>query len=431
MSPLSARLPGTARGPSRRILSRTLAALALAATAIAQETLEQRVTRLEEQNRAMSRQLEQVEFRDVIPPLGDGRHGLGPAASKVYDAKGLSIGGYGEYLFQQRSGDTDVFDALRGVLYFGYKLDDEFVVNTEIEFEHGTTGSGTGTTSSAGSASIEFGYVDWLHSDALNVRAGLLLVPLGWLNELHEPTTFWSASRPRTEQVIIPTTWREGGAGVHGSAGGFAYRAYAMQSLDGEEFDARGFRDGRQKGNRAAADDFAVAARLDWVDTPGLVVGAGVFAGDTGQDGIDAAARPIPELTTTILEAHAEYRTGPWSVRGLYATAFVDDAGVFDAATGELLGDRLEGYYVEAGCDVLALGDADARKALTPFLRFERVDTQKSMPRGFASDPANDQTIWTFGVDYAPIPQLVVKLDFEQHDRGRDDAFNVLLGYVF
>ena len=109
--------------------------------------------------------------------------------------------------------------------------------------------------------SLEFGYLDYLHSEEVNFRAGLLLPPLGFINELHEPTTFLSAARPVTEQRIIPSTWRALGAGAFGDIGPFAYRAYGVTSLNGERFGAAGLRGGRQNGNRSAANDFAAVVR--------------------------------------------------------------------------------------------------------------------------------------------------------------------------
>ena len=103
-----------------------------------------------------------------------------------------------------------------------------------------------------------------MHSESLNFRAGLLLVPMGLINEMHEPTTFLAGSRPVTEQRILPSTWRENGIGLHGSVGKLEYSAYTITSLNGEKFSSKGVRSGRQKGNKAAADDMAFVGRLDW-----------------------------------------------------------------------------------------------------------------------------------------------------------------------
>lgn len=416
-----------------------LGVLCLAPAAAAQDPadLTERVRRLEQRNAELERKLDGVtqeiersQIGEVVTPLGTGRHGLGPGASKIYErASGLSIGGYGEMLFSQISGRTDQFDALRAVLYAGYKFDEHWLVNTEIEIEHGTTEASSGTTASEGSVSLEFGYVDHLVSDAFNLRGGLVLVPSGLVNELHEPTTFLPAARSQTETRIIPTTWRELGVGAFGEVGGFAYRAYLLTSLDGEEFTASGLRPGRQKGNRVAADDFSLAGRLDWVETKGLTLGGSVVVGNTGQDNLRGTTA-IPDLRTTILDAHLDWRGGPWQLRALYATALVDDAGEFNAATGQRVAERSAGWYAEVGFDVFA-GLTEVRgQSLQPFVRYESIDTQEHMPPGFAASGAQEDRILTFGITYKPLDQLVLKVDFE--DWSEDpDVFHVLLGYVF
>jgi hypothetical protein len=395
------------------------------------EELRGRSAAQEEDFEALGSAFEQLQLGDMIPAIGESRYGLGPAASKVYGIEqGLSVGGYGEFLYENRDGGVDRLDALRAVLYFGYKFDEHWVLNTEIEIEHATTSSSSGTTSSGGSVSLEFGYLDYLQSEAFNVRAGVVLVPMGLINELHEPITFLGAQRPEVERRILPTTWRAPGVGVFGDVGGFSYRAYLVTALNGEEFDDGGFRDARQKGNRTAADDFALTARLDWTDTPGLLVGASVYWGDTGQDGVDPDGNFVPDLTTAIVDLHFDWKPGPLWLRGLWAGAWVDDTGDFFASTGTSVARRLDGFYVEAGFDVLAGFAPDSGQALYPFVRYEEVDTQAAMASGVPRQPGRDETIWTVGLHWRPIPQVVVKADYQDAESGQD-RFDLLLGYVF
>jgi hypothetical protein len=379
---------------------------------------------------ALGEEVERSEFADVIPRVGESQYGLGPAASKVYSVdSGLSIGGYGEFLFSQLSGDTDVFDAQRFVLYFGYRFDEKWLINTEVELEHGTTDDSSGTTDSEGSVSLELGSIEYLHNPALNFRAGLLLVPMGLVNEMHEPTSFLSANRPWTEQRIIPSTWRALGAGIFGEAAGFAYRAYGITSLDGDDFDSRGLRGGRQKGNRVAADDFAGVGRLDWVEFPSLTLGGSVYFGPTGQDGFKGAD-PIPRMDTFIWELHSEYQAGPFSLRALYSSASLADTGEFNTNTGENLAKRLQGYYVEGGYELFSGFDWDTDMSMTPYIRYEHLDTQYEMPAGFAKERDQDNDIWTFGLNFKPIDQIVFKADYEDWEH-QSDRFNVLMGFVF
>ena len=415
----------------RRFSLALLLAGAVVSQASAQKDLAERVRALENKVRVLEGELEQQELgAGLVPVLGQGKHGLAPAASKVYALEqGLSIGGYGEFLYEQRSGTTDRFDTLRSILYVGYRFDEQWVFNSELEFEHGTTSSSSGTTSSGGSVSVEFAYLDFLHDEALNFRGGLLLSPMGLINEMHEPTTFFAADRPETERRIIPSTWRETGVGIFGEVAGFEYRAYAITALDGDRFSASGLRGGRQKGNRSAADDFALVVRGDYVDTPGLLVGASAYFGHSGQDGMQGTTA-IPQMPLGIVELHAQYEAGPFKARALAALAFLDDAGDFNRATGGNVARRLEGYYAEIGYDVMSLFEGESEVVVSPFVRFEHIDTQADMPSGFSPIRSQEDDIFTVGLFVQPIPQVVFKASFEAKDQGRDE-FNALIGYVF
>jgi len=404
---------------------------ALASAAAAQETTEERLDRIEAENAelraqldALAGEIERFELRDVMPQVGQSVFGLGPAASKVYAVEsGLSIGGYGEALYQAHSGSkADTADFLRGVFYVGYKFDPAWVFNSEIEFEHASTDTG-------GSASVEFAYIDHLRSEELNLRAGLVLLPMGFVNELHEPTAHLGATRPETEQRIIPSTWRENGVGLFGDVGPFTYRAYVANGLDATGFSADGLRGGRQKGSKALAEDVAFVGRLDWTDTPGLVAGGSLYTGGSGQ-----GQAGLGDTDTTIIELHGEAKWRGFTLRALAARAEVDDVAalnlVLDPTGTETVGEEMEGAYVELGYDVLAAAHPQSGQALTPFVRWESLDTQARVPAGFSADPSKDEEIVTFGVEYRPIDEIVFKLSFQDLERGTD-RLNLLVGYVF
>jgi hypothetical protein len=403
---------------------------------------------LRRQIEALTAELERLRLGDDVVRADTSRFGFGPGASKVYGAaQGVSIGGYGEMLYEnfadEREDGTAVdarsqLDFLRAILYAGYKFDSHFVLNTEIEFEHGST-------EQAGSVSVEFAYLDYLFSERAGVRAGLLLLPLGFVNELHEPTTFLGTERPETERRIIPSTWREGGIGVFADFDDVQLRGYIVNGLDAvgggssaaEGFSAEGIRGGRQNGSKAIAEDIAVAARADYTGFPGLVLGTSGFLGEAGQNAADPTS-PGDRLgvRTLILEGHAGYRANGFDVRALFATTHVDDAAALNATLGltgnESVGERLTGWYAHAGYDVLRA--AATQVELTPYVRYESIDTQATVPDGFAADPANDLAIWTFGAALRPISQLIVKADYQMRSTGADtgvNQFDVALGYIF
>lgn len=393
--------------------------------------VEQRVDRLERENSelrlrldALSGDLERAQLGDVFPTVGDSRLGMGPAASKVYQQEdGLSVGGYGEAIFQSPAGPKPAtVDFLRAITYVGYRFDEKWVFNSELEVEHANTDA-------SGEVELEFAYVEYMHSEAMNVRGGLMLVPMGWLNEMHEPTTFWSANRTQTERRILPSTWAENGLGVAGETEDFSYKAYVMAGLDAGGFSSSGIRGGRQKGSKSVAEDLAFVGRLDWEGAPGVTLGASAYVGNSGQE-----APGLPSVGTTLLDLHAQLEWRGWRGRILHARGELDDVADLNGALGlsgsDSIGESLEGTYVELGYDLMDLFDEDSRASLTAFVRYETLDTQADVPAGFAADPANDDEIVTIGISFQPIDQIVIKLDYEDWDDD-PDRWNLAMGYVF
>jgi hypothetical protein len=410
-----------------------------------------RIERLERQMEELARQLgiltQELERRQLGAAYGAAEgsvHGLGPAASKVYGLEqGVSIGGYGEVLYQNFEEGDDQWDVLRAVFYFGYKFNDRILFNSEIEYEHGLTGE-----DEDGEVAVEFAYLDFLFRDEVNVRAGLLLAPLGFLNELHEPPVFYGANRPRVERVVLPTTWRENGAGIFGDLGGFSYRAYVMNGLDSKGFSASsGIRGGRQGGSKAKSDDFAFTGRVDWTGVPGLLVGASAYVGGSGQD--EEVLGETFGGDVTLFDVHAEWKWRGLQLRGLWTRVEIDDVELINAQNGfeggDSVGEKLAGYYVEAAYDLLA--HRDTEQQLSPYLRHEGYDTQDELPGGLLSDYSGDElqleidkirgrdaNLLTLGIAYRPIPQVILKVDYQDFDNAAGtamDQFNVALGYLF
>ena len=375
----------------RRFLPLTLL---LTSVAGAQDDLEQRVLALEEAVVALGLDLEDLQLSDTELVSEHQVWNLGPSASKVYAIdQGLSVGGYGEARYQHFKSGTDEFDFYRNVLYMGYKFNDQWVLNTELEFEH------------VSETFLEFAYLDYLHSENFAVRSGLMLLPMGLVNEYHESTTYLTANRSMTETSLIPSTWRENGLGVLGSMGEWDYKLYLVNGMDGSEFtNTGGLRSGRQKGAEATAEDFALAASFAYSGINGVMLGFSGYSGDSGQNvGTDS-------LGTQILEAHAEYKSGPVWARALVAQGTVDDR-----TAGDL---DLDGWYVEVGYDLL---HSNEKQSLYPYFRLEDF----SITEGGAT--TRDDSATTLGLHYKPIDQVAFKLDHTD----LDDVTTFLMGYSF
>ena len=406
-----------------------------------------RLDELEEKVEILADEVGRLESIFAVPEEREleSFNGLGPAASKVYKRdRGLSIGGYGEVRLRsfhntQDDDQNDVFDALRAVLYVGYRFNENWVVNSEFEFEHAGTGAGDG------SVSVEFLTVDYLWKDEANFRVGLVLVPMGLVNEIHEPTFFFGAERPEVERVILPSTWRENGVGIFGRIGDrIDYRAYVINGFKGSDFSSGGLRGGRQKGSQALANDFAFVARADVDIAPGLMIGGSVYTGQSGQEEDfenpnDMVTRDLPDAQTTIYELHAQYKGYGASLRALWTEAFIDEAGrlsrVLAKDPTESIANHMRGWYVEAAYDILPLFYADTRMTLEPYFRYERYDTQRDVSNlGFARDRSKDIDLYIGGLQFKPISQVVLKLDYRHFDPSggdRADEVQALVGYVF
>lgn len=188
-------------------------------------------------------------------------------------------------------------------------------------------------------------------------------------------------------------------------------------------------RGGRQNGGEALAEDVALVGRVDWTETPGLLAGGSVYFGDAGQD-----QAGLPGADTTLAELHAEWRSKGLWLRALVAIAEIDDVAELNAANGlagsDSIGEELEGHYVEAGYDVLAELAPGSAHALSPYVRYEAVDTQAEVPAGFAADPANEFEILTAGLNWRPRSNLVFKLEYQDFDRS-EDGWNAAMGFSF
>jgi len=377
------------------------------------------------------------------------RPGMSPSASKIYGTgtDKVSLGGYGEFVFlapsrRKQNGDGSglkkTADLQRFVLYAGYKFNDWILFNSELEAEHAGTGEGGEVRGEIG---VEQAYLEFRPWKELGARAGHVIVPLGLVNEVHEPTAFHGVNRPSVETYVIPSTWHENGAGVFGEIGPISYRTYALAALgaaksanpasDGFSA-ANGLRGSSTEGANSPADDLAWASRVDVAVAPGVTAGAGLYLGRADRVN-SAAAVPV-----TLWEAHAQAQWRGASVRALYAEGTIGGAADLNAAQGfvgdQSVGRRLFGGYAEAAFDALTLVRDPKGQSLSPFFRYERYDTQWRVPEGFAKDPANSRVEYTLGLSYKPIAKVVVKLDQQwklNQARTGVNQWNLGLGYIF
>ena len=365
------------------------------------------------------------------PPEADGEPGgdaAPPGAAAAPQTGPLS--GYMDFHINDAQHADPVLDFHRFVLLVSHRFSDRVHFVSEIELEHAVVSPEPG-----GELELEQAYVDFRIARPFNLRAGMVLAPVGIINERHEPPVFHGVERPLVETVIIPTTWFGAGAGIHGELrGGFRYRAYAMETLDASRFSAdEGLRDGRQKGAESNARHVAGTGRVEYVGTPGLTLGASVWRGRTG------FATPRVESGLTLAEVDGRYRVGEAGIRGLYARAFLDGAGALNGAVQRTTGinpnlaREMRGFYLEGSWFVVP---RPAPREVAVFVRYENLDTQFRMAPGYEPLPAFDRAAWIAGVTYFPDPDVAVKVDYTVV-RSRSvvvdapNSFNVGLGWWF
>lgn len=317
------------------------------------------------------------------------------------------ISGYMEMHLNRPDDGPAVLDFHRFVLLLSHRFSDRIRFVGELELEHAFVEG----LEESGELELEQAYLDFLVARPFNVRAGMVLVPIGIINERHEPPVFHGVERPFVDTVIVPSTWFEVGAGIHGEIGdGLRYRGYVLAPLNALEFSAEeGLRGGRQKGSQANIRNAAVAGRVEYLGVPGLQIGASAWQGDS--------SFAVPRLDTNvwIAEADARYRLGRAEVRGQYAHVGIGDAARLNDAIERTTGispnvaRQLRGFYAEGAYTVWNAGPA---RDLALFARYENFDTQFRMPAGFTALEEFDRTAWTFGATYYPDADVALKIDY-------------------
>lgn len=319
------------------------------------------------------------------------------------------LSGYMDFHFNKGDGQPGVIDFHRFVLLVAHSFSPRLRFVGELELEHAFVEG----LEEKGELELEQAYIDFLLSRRVNLRAGMVLLPVGIINERHEPPVFNGVERPFVDTVIVPTTWFEAGAGVHGDLGrGFRYRAYVVAPLDALEFSAEeGIREGRQKGSEATVANVAYTGRLEYLGVRGLTLGASFFTGES------SFAAPRLDAAVHLGEFDARYQGDRLELRWQFAQVQIDDAARLNDAIGRGTGvspniaSQLRGFYGEAGYRVW---NAGSPKDLVAFVRYENFDTQHRMPAGYLPLKQFDRDAWVLGATYYPDPDIAVKFDYTQ-----------------
>ena len=325
-------------------------------------------------------------------------------------AENTQVGGYGELHYNNldtRNGRDKAIDFHRFVLFFGHQFTDSLRFASEVEIEHIIAGDGKN-----GEVEVEQAYIEYDINDRLHARGGVFLVPVGILNETHEPPTFYGVERNPVEKNIIPTTWWAGGAGLTGELGnGFSFDTGIHEGLKTTAAKNFAVRSGRQKTSEADAHDLAATGRLKWTGMPGVELAATLQYQQDITQGDNASAG-----NAWLYEMHAAIQRGPFGLRALYARWDLDGSG--PKAVGA---DEQTGFYIEPSFKITP--------RLGVFARYNQWDNRA----GNSSDTEMKQ--YDAGINYWPHPDVVLKADYQIQDnadsRTEKDGFNLGIGYQF
>ena len=347
-----------------------------------------------------------------------------------------TITSYGEIAYSRPTNDVNATsaDLVRAVIGFNHNFDARTRAVGEFEWEHAVT-----SAADPGETAVEQLYVERQFTDHFGGRAGVVLIPLGFLNERHEPTAYYGVFRNFVESSIIPTTWREGGAALYGSTDfglnwnvglttGFNLSKWDPTSDEGRASPLGSI---HQEMALARARDLSVYASANYQGVPGLTLGGGVFTGGAGQGAENFAA---PNARVTLWEVHGRWQPGPFDVQALYARGTISDT---EALNLTFVGDPTPvpssfwGGYLQGAWHAWRHGEY----ALDPFLRYSRVNTAASyapMPEGLGIAPSPTETIWTVGANFYVTPSVVLKVDYQKFKVDATlDRFDLGVGYSF
>ena len=332
------------------------------------------------------------------------------AYAKVADiAARTQLGGYGEIHYNNKKNNkTDEIDAHRFVLFVSHQFNENVSFFSEIELEHSLAGEGK-----EGEVELEQAFIEWDYTDNHSARFGQFLIPIGILNETHEPDTFYGVERNNVEKNIIPATWWESGIMLNGElAPGLSYDIGVHSGFETayEGDKAFNIRSGRQKVSNATAEEFAYTGRLKYTGVAGLELSLALNYQENLLQGLQADG--IDDASAWLYEVHGIYQAGPFALRTLYAEWDID------GAQAKALGvDEQQGWYLEPAYKI------------TPrvgiFARYSEWDNAA----GSAVDTEIEQI--DFGVNFWLVENVVFKADWSDQRNGDGDSFNLGLGVSF
>ncbi len=336
----------------------------------------------------------------------------------------ITLGGYGEIDFNNplktSNGDkrNGSFDVHRMVFLTGYKFNDRLSFVTELEIEH------------IKEVFVEQAFIDYRLNDYMHFRAGLMLIPMGIINEYHEPVTFNGVERPNLDKYIIPTTWREIGAGFSGTIPeiGLRYQAYLVNGLSSYDDEAalsgkNGLRSGRQKGAQTTFSHPNATFRLEYFGLNNLKIGFSGYFGKTQStlydnvgeiENFNVASADSSVVGMSMFVADARYKKNGFEARAQYVFGNISNSTQYNTMFGTDVASAIQGYYIEAGYDLLRVFPKKFEKKLVAFFRYENYNTHHKVSSELTKNDSYNRTDFTTGLTFHLDKGVALKADFQQ-----------------
>lgn len=328
--------------------------------------------------------------------------------------KGITVGGYAQIDYNEPDG-TEVgnLDVHRLVILFAYKFNDKVSFMTEIEYEH------------VKEVFVEQAYIKYKVNENFNVLAGLMLVPMGIVNEFHEPTTFYGVERPNVDKFIVPTTWRELGIGISGRIdnASLKYQAYIFNGFKSYAGGAGflrgkdGLRKGRQKGAESVVSSANFSTKIDYYGILGLRLGLSGYFGRTQTDDTSINGSTVG---VSMIGFDARYKYYNLELKSQYITTTLTDTEEYNALTGKDLGSKLNGFYAEIAYSF----DLKGNEKLTPFLRYESYNTHAGVAGNLVKNKAYDRNDLIIGLNFKVADGAAFKIDYQFSDNAVSGSDN-------
>lgn len=382
----------------------------------------------------------------------------------IADTNRFSVSGYGVINYAHYDWEIDpnrraAIDVERLVVAPKYRINNSIRLETEIEFEHGGTGStmefdkfeefGEFETEieKGGEVIVEKLAAVFTINPNLNFRVGHIIVPVGLVAKRHRPQHYFTTTRPEAEAHIIPTIWHETGVELFGSLGSLKYQTQIINGLDSTGFSSRHWIvPGHQlRFETVNAEAPAFVGRLDYEFDENFTLGISGYVGDT------AANRPKPDVDfdayVGIVSFHGYYEVNPLKIRGVFLYGSLQNSDRLSKVNRTLsnnlnvkrtpIGSSALGYYIEVGFDILSTFRTDkTTPVLDIFARYDYYDTMASVEGLIFDNPRWERTTLTAGVNFHMNTQLVFKSHYSLRrlatkDLNKENTFAVGFGFQY